>query len=79
MIVVSLIGTAAMAQKVKSNSKDTTQAYRANIPEWKKAVKNVMRKYPSAEFVIPGHFGWGSRDALKHTLKLIEKHQEENK
>ena len=51
----------------------------ANIPEWKKAVKNVMRKYPSAEFVIPGHFGWGSRDALKHTLKLIEKHQEENK
>ena len=51
----------------------------ANIPEWKKEVKNVMRKYPSAEFVIPGHFGWGSRDALKHTLKLIEKHQEENK
>ena len=30
MIVVSPIGTAAMAQKVKSNSKDTTQAYRAN-------------------------------------------------
>jgi metallo-beta-lactamase class B len=51
----------------------------ANITEWKNAVKKVIRKYPSSAYIIPGHFGCGSKEALKHTLKLIEKHEEENK
>ncbi len=44
----------------------------ANLNEWSKTIKNVIRKYPKPAFVIPGHFGWTSNEGLKHTLKLLK-------
>ncbi len=44
----------------------------ANMSEWGKSIENVIRKYPGAAFIIPGHFGWTDNNALKHTLKLLQ-------
>jgi glyoxylase-like metal-dependent hydrolase (beta-lactamase superfamily II) len=45
----------------------------ANLREWGPSVRRVMKKYPKAKYVIPGHFGWKSRNGLKHTLKLLKR------
>ncbi|MEO8765496.1 MAG: BlaB/IND/MUS family subclass B1 metallo-beta-lactamase [Ginsengibacter sp.] len=44
----------------------------ANIPAWPETIKNIMRKFPPPNYVIPGHFGWQSNEALEHTLQLME-------
>jgi metallo-beta-lactamase class B len=44
----------------------------ANLNEWSATIKNVMKKYPKPEYVIPGHFGWTSNKGLQHTLKLLK-------
>jgi metallo-beta-lactamase class B len=46
----------------------------ANIKAWPASVKRVMKRFPRARFVIPGHFGWQNRKSLKHTLKLLKQH-----
>lgn len=47
----------------------------AYLKDWKKSVKKVIKKYPEAEIVIPGHFAHSDTKALHHTLKLLkEKH-----
>jgi metallo-beta-lactamase class B len=51
----------------------------ASLPMWPLSIKNVMVKYPKALFVIPGHQAWSDKAALKHTIKLIDKHKKENK
>lgn len=45
----------------------------ANLNEWSTTIRRVLEKYPKAQFVIPGHYGWSGKDALRHTLKLLEK------
>lgn len=47
----------------------------ANPAQWAISVQKVMTEYPDPAFVIPGHYGWSKKDALKHTLKLIKKQQ----
>lgn len=44
----------------------------ANVEEWPLTIRNVMEKFPNAEFVVPGHFGWSKPQALTHTLQLLE-------
>jgi metallo-beta-lactamase class B len=44
----------------------------ANVERWPVAIRNVMQKFPGAEFVIPGHYGWSKPQALTHTLQLLE-------
>ncbi|MEN9303714.1 MAG: BlaB/IND/MUS family subclass metallo-beta-lactamase [Bacteroidota bacterium] len=44
----------------------------ANLNEWAATIKKVMKKYPKVHFVIPGHFSWSNKKALKHTLKLLK-------
>lgn len=46
----------------------------ANLVEWKTTMKNLVSRYPDPLYVIPGHFGWQSNRAVKHTLELLEKH-----
>lgn len=47
----------------------------ANPTEWSVSIQKVIRKYPDARYIIPGHFDTSSKkNALKHTLKLIRKH-----
>ena len=45
----------------------------ANPEEWKKSLTKTIQKFPKPKYIIPGHFGWQSTKALKHTLKLIGK------
>lgn len=46
----------------------------ANLDAWGPTIRDVMKRYPDPGVVVPGHFGW-SRDALSHTLKIVEKHR----
>lgn len=45
----------------------------ANMNEWARTIKNVMKKYPKRGYVIPGHFGWGNKRGLEHSLGLLKK------
>lgn len=44
----------------------------ANLSSWGTSIENVIRKYPVPNFVIPGHFGWTNKDALRHTIELLK-------
>lgn len=47
----------------------------ANLKEWGSSMKKLIDKYPSPAYVVPGHFkGAPGSKALKHTLKLLKKH-----
>ncbi len=43
----------------------------ADISEWFKSAKKVLKKYSESRIVIPGHGIWGGTDLIKHTLKLL--------
>jgi metallo-beta-lactamase class B len=45
----------------------------ADTKHWKPAIKRVKRKFRSAEYVIPGHFGWQEKGNLTHTVRLLRK------
>lgn len=45
----------------------------ANLNEWSTSIRSVLKKFPKAQFVIPGHYGWSGKHALRHTLKLLKK------
>ena len=47
----------------------------ANVKQWPQSIKNVMDKFPDAEYVIPGHQGWMAKNALQHTLDVIKQAQ----
>lgn len=50
----------------------------ADISSWKSAIEKLIKKYPDAEFIIPGHFGWTSRKSLQHTIRLIKGYKKNN-
>ncbi len=43
----------------------------ADVAAWPSTISRLLAKFPDAEDVIPGHFGWSGRDALQHTLDLL--------
>lgn len=45
----------------------------ANLQAWPQSIQKVMKQYPRIRFIIPGHQGWHSRKALRHTLKLLKR------
>jgi len=47
----------------------------ANIKEWKKTIRTLIKKYPNAIYIIPGHFDWHDNSSLHHTLKLLNQHK----
>jgi metallo-beta-lactamase class B len=49
----------------------------ADVNDWDMTVKNVMRKYPEIQIVIPGHGSFGDIELLTHTIELVQK--EKNK
>jgi metallo-beta-lactamase class B len=42
-----------------------------DLKEWPKTIKKVLRDYPDAKIVIPGHGQFGGTELLKHTLDLL--------
>ncbi|KAF2519403.1 BlaB/IND/MUS family subclass B1 metallo-beta-lactamase [Flavobacterium salilacus subsp. salilacus] len=50
----------------------------ANLEAWDDTIETLLEKYPRIAYVIPGHFGWSKgRKSLKHTIKLLRKHEED--
>jgi len=45
----------------------------ADTHAWAISAKRVQKKFKDAAYVIPGHLNWQSKDAIKHTLKLINR------
>ncbi len=45
----------------------------AAVAEWPSTIDKVMRKYPDARIVIPGHGAYGDRELLLHTRELLQK------
>jgi metallo-beta-lactamase class B len=43
----------------------------ADLDAWMRSIRNVLKKYSKAKFVVPGHFDWSDRKSLQHTLKLL--------
>lgn len=65
---------------VKSTeSKDLGNLKDANPKEWDVSIKKVIKQFPNAKYIIPGHFGWDNKNSLKHTQKLILKHLKQTK
>ena len=59
---------------VKSTeSKELGNIKDANVDQWGQSINNIMRKYPTPKYIIPGHLGWTDPEALKHTLALLER------
>lgn len=44
----------------------------ADLVSWPLALKKTIRKFKSPKFVIPGHQGWTDKNAMMHTLYLLE-------
>jgi len=47
----------------------------ANVVAWEYSIRNVMKRFPNPQYVIPGHFGWISNKGLQHTLQLLEQNK----
>lgn len=45
----------------------------AVVDEWPLTIERVMKKFPDAKVVVPGHGPTGGIDVLKHTLNLLLK------
>ncbi|MEB0277053.1 subclass B1 metallo-beta-lactamase [Mucilaginibacter sp. 5C4] len=44
----------------------------ADLNHWPVAIKNVKTKFPTAQYLVPGHQGWqGGTKQLSHTLKIV--------
>ena len=43
----------------------------ASVKEWPNSLKNLLKKYPDAKLVIPGHGNWGDNSLISHTLELF--------
>ncbi len=50
----------------------------ANIKAWPQTIKTVMKKFPEAALVVPGHQSWLQKNSLAHTLQLLEKHSKKS-
>jgi metallo-beta-lactamase class B len=42
----------------------------ADLPNWANSIRNLVRKFPNAKNVIPGHGQRGNMELLQHTIAL---------
>jgi len=47
----------------------------ANVKEWEATIRKIMDQFKNPNYIIPGHNDWTSREALTHTLKLIQDYE----
>jgi metallo-beta-lactamase class B len=43
----------------------------ASVAAWANTIKKIQQRFKDFRYVIPGHGQWQSRDALDHTLRLV--------
>lgn len=46
----------------------------ANLADWPQTLNNLLKRYPSPKFIIPGHQGWKDIGSIKHTIKLLKRY-----
>ncbi len=49
----------------------------AVVADWDATVEEVVKKYPEAKVVVPGHVSFGGKELLPDTIDLVER--EKNK
>jgi len=49
----------------------------ANVKEWPATIHRIQKKYKHPNFIITGHQDWLSKNALEHTLQLLQ--EQDNK
>lgn len=49
----------------------------ADIQAWPVSMRKVIKRFPDAKIVVPGHFNYGGKELLLHTLRLLK--QDEGK
>lgn len=47
-----------------------TQSY-GDLKSWPQSARNLLKKYPEARIVIPGHGKWGDISLIQHTIDLV--------
>lgn len=45
----------------------------ASLSQWPESIKKVQQRFPDPRYVVPGHQGWSSTNALDHTLDLLNR------
>jgi metallo-beta-lactamase class B len=48
----------------------------ADMKAWPLTIQNLIRLFPDAATVVPGHFNYGNKELLYHTLELLKKQAE---
>jgi glyoxylase-like metal-dependent hydrolase (beta-lactamase superfamily II) len=48
----------------------------ADVEAWENSIIKLTGKFGKPEFIIPGHQGWSSDQALNHTLQLIREYKD---
>ena len=47
----------------------------ANLKEWPKTLKKVLKEFPESRIVIPGHGDYADLSLIHHTIGLLEKNR----
>ena len=47
----------------------------ADLNEWPKTLKKLLKEFPESRIVIPGHGDYGDLSLIHHTIGLLEKNQ----
>jgi glyoxylase-like metal-dependent hydrolase (beta-lactamase superfamily II) len=47
----------------------------ADVAAWPKSARKVLKRYPDARIVVPGHGTWGDLELVRHTIELGENRQ----
>lgn len=45
----------------------------ADLNEWPKTLKKLIKEFPESRIVIPGHGDYGDLSLIQHTIGLFEK------
>jgi metallo-beta-lactamase class B len=56
-----------------TESADLGNVADASLSQWPESIKKVQQRFPDLQYVVPGHQGWSSTNALEHTLNLLNK------
>ncbi|MBF0407922.1 MAG: subclass B1 metallo-beta-lactamase [Candidatus Riflebacteria bacterium] len=52
------------------DSKSLGNLAEANVSEWQVSLRRIVKKFPKAEIVVPGHGDPGGKELIDHTLQL---------
>jgi len=54
------------------NAKGLGNTVDGNLKAYPQTIENVLRKFPDAKIVIPGHGAFGGIELVRHTNELLK-------